>query len=339
MSISSALRSDRLKRLHSRFLEAGEGFPTLCHAAVCAQSPHDWKRILPAYLYPGKVDDKKRHEEEHDDFLRLLVSRSVVFGQVTDFLPPIRLEMTFDSKKWVGIYLDPKYSPPEDSIDDPDFYSAVICFEQLGADALAAFRRDDNSEWSGSWIEGRNPRWLETVYETSQVQPEIIHPTSGLDGGPVGEVAIASLHSNVFVASAKAVERLAEDAGKTVSSPRKLDAANEAQSDLLEPGLPASQTTVPPATELVNASIEAVATPPVTVDEFDVEILNALASHAPIRLSLQDLTANTEISRKTIGQRLKSLIDHELACRPDGDRKGATITDEGKAYLRKLTTP
>jgi len=206
MALSSALRSERLKRLHSRFLEAGERFPTLCHAAVRAQHPDDWRRILPSYFYQGEIDDADRHNKENNDFLRGLVQQTDVFGHSVRDVHACPHRLTFDSLNWVGFYL-----PYDVGVDD---------FERLGADALAAFPRSDNSRWSNEWLEGQTPKWLETVYETLQEPPEILGPTPGLDGGPVGEVTIASLRSNVFVASAKAIELLAESAGKTVSPPK-----------------------------------------------------------------------------------------------------------------------
>jgi hypothetical protein len=68
----------------------------------------------------------------------------------------------------------------------------------------------------------------------------------------------------------------------------------------------------------------------------DLRILKSLNSKAPLRRTLYDIVADTEISRKTVGIRLNKLIERNLACRPDGERKGATITDRGQEILKNL---
>jgi hypothetical protein len=204
MSLSSALRSDRLKRLHRRFLDKGDRHSTFCHAAVSAQHPKDWNRIQPPHLDHEMIEDDLQDEESYQ-FLRALVRKGVVIGRWEPEISVRRQRLTFDSLSWIGCFLD------YDLDDDGD---SIICFEDLAADALAAFSQSVNSAWSNDWLEGQTTRWLQTVYDTLHEPYEIIGPSSGSVGGPAGEVTIASLRSNVFFASARAIELLAEEPEK-----------------------------------------------------------------------------------------------------------------------------
>jgi hypothetical protein len=75
------------------------------------------------------------------------------------------------------------------------------------------------------------------------------------------------------------------------------------------------------------------------VDGDDIKILAQLCKAAPRLLNNYALESETRISRKTVGTRLKRLIEAGLAHRPKGDRKGAAITQKGIDLLAKLKPP
>jgi hypothetical protein len=66
-------------------------------------------------------------------------------------------------------------------------------------------------------------------------------------------------------------------------------------------------------------------------------ILKVLLEHYPRCLTIQEvLRACAELSDRTIGPELNSLIRARLAHRPKGSRSGATLTDAGRNLARKL---
>jgi predicted transcriptional regulator len=72
------------------------------------------------------------------------------------------------------------------------------------------------------------------------------------------------------------------------------------------------------------------------IDKEDEAILRELGKKSP-RLCLQyALETNTDISRKTVGKRLQSLLAKGLVVYPKGERKGVTITGKGRELLRRL---
>jgi hypothetical protein len=70
-----------------------------------------------------------------------------------------------------------------------------------------------------------------------------------------------------------------------------------------------------------------------SVDEADLKILRHLAATAARRQHLEDIATATELSRKTVGVRVKRLSELGYATRPEGERGGATITEPGKQLL------
>jgi hypothetical protein len=74
--------------------------------------------------------------------------------------------------------------------------------------------------------------------------------------------------------------------------------------------------------------------PPVeTVGDKEYVILRALRNKKPLRISLEELEDEAEVTRKTCGEVVNRLISRGLAERPDGPRGGATITRAGEELL------
>ncbi len=78
----------------------------------------------------------------------------------------------------------------------------------------------------------------------------------------------------------------------------------------------------------------------ITLTPPDVEILRALARIYPTTICQEDLAADPdlELSRRTLGPRLKQLREWGLVERPRGYRQGDIITSLGLALLKKLPT-
>jgi hypothetical protein len=70
-------------------------------------------------------------------------------------------------------------------------------------------------------------------------------------------------------------------------------------------------------------------------------ILAALLKHFPTLQTIEEICDaipdKMQLSTRTIGPELKKLIRDGLAYRPDGERKGATLTATGKALAEKLS--
>jgi predicted transcriptional regulator len=72
------------------------------------------------------------------------------------------------------------------------------------------------------------------------------------------------------------------------------------------------------------------------VDEEDERILRALAAKRP-RLQTQDqIEIESNVSRRTISERMKSLLKEGLADRPKGPKSGTTITERGLNLLKQI---
>lgn len=68
------------------------------------------------------------------------------------------------------------------------------------------------------------------------------------------------------------------------------------------------------------------------LDDEDIKILSTL-SGSRMLMTLTELEMTTRISRKTIGERVKLLIEQKLLHRPKGPKRGVTITAYGKDCL------
>ncbi|HEV3204319.1 MAG TPA: hypothetical protein VGY77_08050 [Gemmataceae bacterium] len=75
------------------------------------------------------------------------------------------------------------------------------------------------------------------------------------------------------------------------------------------------------------------------LDKRDLDILEYLRKTSPVLQFVCDIQAGTDISSRTLGKRLIFLIQKKLVSRPKGERKGATITAEGKEILEQLLPP
>jgi hypothetical protein len=69
-------------------------------------------------------------------------------------------------------------------------------------------------------------------------------------------------------------------------------------------------------------------------------ILAALLKHYPTLQTIEEISEELKnsLSDRTIGPELKKLIDARLAVRPNGERKGATLTPDGKTLAEKLSS-
>lgn len=93
----------------------------------------------------------------------------------------------------------------------------------------------------------------------------------------------------------------------------------------------------PPATDNAD-KLESSRKAP-AIDDEDRRILRVLHKQKPRMLTICTVSENAHVGNKTVGQRLKRLIECGLAVRPQGPNRGATITDEGIKLLESITTP
>jgi hypothetical protein len=119
-----------------------------------------------------------------------------------------------------------------------------------------------------------------------------------------------------------------------------LDSFVEAAKIAFEPSVgqgapPAPPAVRPPAEERTETKKPQ----PPSLDGEEVIILRTLSDAAPQLCNNYYLEAKCTISRKTVGDRLRRLIELGLAHRPKGARKGTTITLQGAELLVKLPPP
>lgn len=76
--------------------------------------------------------------------------------------------------------------------------------------------------------------------------------------------------------------------------------------------------------------------PPVDAD--DLAILAYLAEQAPRTMTLVEIEAGANVSRKSVGRRIKRLasLTPSLVARPLGQRGGVIVTEDGKRLANKL---
>lgn len=72
-----------------------------------------------------------------------------------------------------------------------------------------------------------------------------------------------------------------------------------------------------------------------SIGDSDEAILKYLLERRPVRCYVADIAAGTDprLSARTVGPRLRRLIELELAERSEGDKGGATITKKGADWL------
>jgi hypothetical protein len=73
---------------------------------------------------------------------------------------------------------------------------------------------------------------------------------------------------------------------------------------------------------------------PLTAEQ--ARILLALQKAAPMALLQADLSADTDLSERTIRKCLKVLRERNLTCRAHGKRKGEALTPKGMVIAAKL---
>jgi len=76
--------------------------------------------------------------------------------------------------------------------------------------------------------------------------------------------------------------------------------------------------------------------PAISLIPKDEAILRALAKDAPTTMTQEALADVTQLSVRTVGTRLTALRKSKLVWRPQGDKKGETITDAGLEILVAL---
>jgi hypothetical protein len=72
------------------------------------------------------------------------------------------------------------------------------------------------------------------------------------------------------------------------------------------------------------------------LDDEDERILRALGVVAPRLLTIEEIEEASRVSRKTISKRMGNLLQAGLVHRPNGPKRGATITSDGKAMLTRI---
>lgn len=98
----------------------------------------------------------------------------------------------------------------------------------------------------------------------------------------------------------------------------------------LERGSPAAEHVIAQAH---NWAMERQMAPP-PLDANDLAILQAFANASPAILIIVDVCGRTGLSNKTVGEKISRLLNAELLERPNGERKGATITPKGRLALK-----
>ena len=113
----------------------------------------------------------------------------------------------------------------------------------------------------------------------------------------------------------------------------------DARADLVEASCPQTPLTFEPATPPTSletkVDFEPVQGNPALAEE-DKRILRALAAKRP-RLQTQDqIEIESRVSRRTICERMKSLLKAGLAVRPKGPKSGTTITERELNLLKQI---
>lgn len=200
MVTHQSLRTSRVRRLHARFLDFNERFPTTFHLSVTSDND-DVIGLLNRYdaaeqdIWDAVIDGLDRPYR--------IIGSGEQLGTPKGFL-------WFSSTWWVGRYYRPYYNE-----DDPHYKTDMVHFEQFGTESLATVMPDMN--WFLDYVhqdevEGRNHRWLEILYQFFEVKSQTVHfslpesmKTTAFESA---DVRVACLPYNVFLASAIALERL-----------------------------------------------------------------------------------------------------------------------------------
>ena len=72
------------------------------------------------------------------------------------------------------------------------------------------------------------------------------------------------------------------------------------------------------------------------LDRNNIAVLFCLSNREPALQTLDDIVVSAKVSRDTASKALKELIADGLACRPKGERKGATVTGKGRTMAAQI---
>lgn len=75
---------------------------------------------------------------------------------------------------------------------------------------------------------------------------------------------------------------------------------------------------------------------PLTIDEAELAVLNAIYDRMPVLVKNTDIEPAAGLSKQTVGDVIVVLIDKGLVIRPNGERKGATLTPAGVALVERV---
>lgn len=205
MSLSDELRAERLRRLHTRFLDASGQYPNLNHVACRSDHERLWIAMSPAWLHSA-VDES--HEKTHKEFWQEAAGYGR-YGQFCygPFVSPTHV-VRVNETIWIGRFSDA----------DPEQWeeNALGVFASLSDEAVENFLdpvkppMTINGPRDALEI-GVNP-WLNTLYGVFSHKPERWDYHPGFPGPmkPGETYLVIGLPCNVFLASARAIEVLIE---------------------------------------------------------------------------------------------------------------------------------
>ncbi|HUT12078.1 MAG TPA: hypothetical protein VMY42_16370 [Thermoguttaceae bacterium] len=214
MGIADRLRYRRLVRLHKKFLDASNRYPSLCHIACRSDTERLWIAMCPAWAHPIDAD---KHEEMHRAFWQRAVcySRYDVlcrgkFCSAAHFL-------LIDDRQWIGRFGDADGEMRIDEDGYPFDYEPVSEFWKLSDEAarhLAAPNAMPVTIYTAhEEMEEGADVWLDSLYELFAHTPEQwdYHPNLPYQLNPGESFSVIGLPCNVFLASARAIELFAEE--------------------------------------------------------------------------------------------------------------------------------
>lgn len=235
----TGMKRERRRRLHQRFLDAADRYPTLSHTALTAGVPTDWFYIDEPLIRPFGEFPGPRQYPAKRDFQRYLRQRHRLANELwwrvledhRDDHEPYPFgtvhQLFVDDLLWVGRFVDPEWT----LIDMSERRKAVQQFERLCGEAALGIDnppvklpRNARGEALADW-------WLSCVYVALSIKPVAFH--FGVDTLPIRfgprdntPVPVLRLPCDVFTASARAVEAL----GKLPN--QRFDSAKRAHMDV-----------------------------------------------------------------------------------------------------------
>ena len=215
MALSGELRESRIKRLHDRFLEASEQYPTLYHIAVSPIDGHSWKWLEFDREIPFFHDDEEFERGQRNDrrLWQVLVRYSCHDRYSDDFFQ-FTDELHFGEREWIGRYLNPLRDH-----EDHENRDDIVLFEKLGHDAMAVFSGDDYPTRPHAGTNGLDFRWMEFVHgypgvtcNTTEYHPQrdkVIRAELEFSDSDSGFL-LSNTKTNVFLDSLRTIELLVE---------------------------------------------------------------------------------------------------------------------------------